>query len=369
VACRLGLAGTVAVLALFAVPGAGAATRPVDIEATKFEPAVVVIPRGGTVKWTNRDSRSRSLDGDFDSPQIAPEGEFERRFRRLGVFDYHDRDNPILTGTVLVVASVRSRQPRPPSGGPRLVRHQWKGTLHFVVSERWKYLDGKFLTFTGPCNAQVGKGSRTVEFRATFPNVVYSRIGRLEVLNGKSRPYRIQRYREAIDSKSSDPSGGQSVDCGDGSLDPPPVVVQRCDHNFAGRKIRGELGWSPRVANGRFQWPHEQRSEAGLPPERNCGHGLHAGHLVGLDADLLPWDPGVGSVLLYEHGRTSPTTPMETRAIRAGRPVTITRRFELRWTADCCLEWSEPDKPGTYVRVGAQHLASGEVTIRLQPRN
>jgi hypothetical protein len=356
------------VIALIVVPNAGAATKQVDIEATKFEPAVVVIPRGTTVEWTNRDGRPRALAGDFDSPSIAPGASFDERFRRLGVFEYHDRDNPLLTGTVIVLAYVRGRQPKPPAGGPRVVTHKWKATLHFAVRDSWKYMDGKFLSFEGPCNAQVGRGSRAVEFRASFPSVVYTRVGRLEVLSGKSKPYRIQRYRELIDSKSSDPSSGPVVDCGDGSLDPPPVVEQKCDHNYGGRRVRGELGWSPRVANGRFQWPHEQLGRAGIPPQPNCGHTLHAGHLVGLNPDLLPWDPGFGSTLAYEHGRTSPTTPAETRAIREGRPVTITREFELHWTADCCLEWNEEAKPSTYVRVGARHEAFGKVTIRLRPR-
>ena len=366
-AFRAGLAAAIVGMALIATPNAVAEVRPVDIDPTTFDPAVVVVAPGAVVKWTNRDARPRALRGDFSSPSIAPGRAFELRFPHLGVFAYSDRDNPLITGTVIVAGSLRGRQPNPPSNGPRLVTHKWKGTLRFDVRESWKYMDGKFLSFEGPCNAQVGKGSRTVGFRASFPNVVYTRVGRLEVLDGKSEPYRIQRYRETIDSKASDPSGGQTVDCGDGSLDAPPVIEQKCDHNYAGRRIRGELLWSPRVAHGRFQWPHSQSSR-GLPPERNCGHGLHAGHLVGLNPDLLPWDPGVGSNLLYEHGRTSPTTPAETRAIQDGRPVTISREFELHWTADCCVEWNEEGKPNTYVRVGARHVAFGKVTIRLTPR-
>jgi plastocyanin len=364
---RVGLAIAIVGLALPGAPGAAAATRPVDIDPAAFEPGVVVVAPGTVVAWTNRDARPRALSGDFSSPSIAPGGEFELRFPHLGVFAYRDRDNPLITGTVIVAAGVGRRQANPPSNGPRFVTHKWRGALRFGVRESWKYLDGKFLSFDGPCNAEVGEGSRTVAFRASFPDVVYRRIGRIEILDGKSKPYRIQRYRETIDAKSSDPSGGESVECGDGSFDPPPVIEQKCDHNYGGRRIRGELSWSPRVAHGRFQWPQSQSSR-GLPRERNCGHGLHAGHLVGLNADLLPWDPGVGSNLLYEHGRTSPTTPAETRAIREGRPVTISREFELHWTADCCLEWHEEGKPGTYGRVGARHVAFGRVTIRLTPR-
>jgi plastocyanin len=367
VTLRAGLAIAIVGLALSAAPGAVAAARPVDIEPAAFEPGVVVVAPGTVVKWTNRDLRPRALRGDFSSPTIVPGNAFELRFPHLGVFAYRDRDNPLITGTVIVAAGVGGRQANPPSNGPRFVTNEWRGTLRFGVRESWKYLDGKFLSFDGPCNAEVGEGSRTVAFRASFPNVVYNRVGRLETLSGRSKPYRIQRYRETIDAKSSDPSGGQVVDCGDGSFDPPPTIEQTCDHNFAGRRIRSELLWSPQVAHGRFQWP-QSVSRRGLPREGNCGHSLLAGHLVGLNADLLPWDPGAGSILLYEHGRTSPTTPAETRALRDGRPVTIAREFELHWTADCCLEWSEEGKPNTYLRVGARHVAFGKVTIRLTPR-
>jgi plastocyanin len=365
VALRTAITATVATLAL-AAP-AGAATAEVSIEATKFDPAILVIAPGTVVKWTNRDSSTRMLRGDVESPPIAPGKAFEQRFPRLGIFDYADGDNQLLTGTI-IVGGVRGSRRYPSPDGPRIVTHRWRGSLRIDLRESWKYMDGKFLSFDGVCNAQVGRGARQVSLRASFPSVEYQRFGRLEVLTGKSSPYRIQRYRETIDSKSSNPGGLDSVDCGDGSSDAPPVVEQKCSHNYAGTRVRAELGWSPRVASGRFQWPHEYvgRRPSG---EANCGHSfLAAGFLAGLDEDQLPWDPGAGSVLLYDHGRTSPVTQAEARALRDGRAVTIRRSFELQFTVDCCVEWHEPDKPGTYVRVGARHMARGAVTIRLTPR-
>jgi plastocyanin len=354
-------------LVLAFAASAAAATVPVEIEATEFDPAVAVVGVGSKVEWTNRDARPRALRGEVESPAIAPGGSFELRFPRTGVFEYRDRDNPLLTGTVIVVAGFvrgRPRYPDPPP--PRVVTHRWKASLRIDLRESWKYMDGKFLSFEGPCNAQVGRGSRTVGLRATFPSVKYQRYGKLEVLSGESAPYRIQRYREQIDSKTSNPSTGKTVDCGDGSRDPTADVEQRCDHNFAGNRVRADLMWSPRIAQGRVQWPHTYLGRA--PREENCGHSFLAGHLVGLDADQLPWDPGAGAELLYDHGRTNPLTVAETRALRDGRAVTIERSFELQWTADCCLEWHERDKPGTYVRVGARHEARGRVTIRFAPR-
>jgi plastocyanin len=358
-----------AVLLALAPAFAFAAPKQVQVTASKFDPAVVVVAPGTEVEWTNADSRTRALRGDFQSTDIAPGAKFTLRFPRVGRFDYRDRDNPAITGTVIVSAYTGGRPRYPQPGGPasRVVEHHWRATLRFDVRESWKYMDGKFMSFQGACNAQVGEGSRAVTFQASFPDVKYMRVGQLEALSGKSRPYGIQRYRELIDSKSSDPSGGRFVDCGDGSKDPPADVEQRCDHNYAGTRVQAELLWSPRVAEGRFGWPHRYLGRR--PPfNANCGHGFLAGHLVGLNTDLLPWDPGAGSELLYDHGRTDPATQAETRALREGRAVTITRSLEVRFTTDCCLEWHEEGKPGTYVRVGAQHVALGKVTITFVPR-
>ena len=356
-----------ALLATSAPAAAAAAVTQVDIEPAQFDPAVAVVGVGSAVEWTNRDARPRALAGDFASPAIAPGRTFEMRFRRPGVFEYRDRDNPLLTGTVIVAAGfARGRPDYPNPVGPRIVTHLWRVSLRIDLRESWRYMDGKFLSFQGVCNAQVGSGSRTVALRASFPSVKYQRVGNIEVLAGKSNPYRIQRYREVIDSKSSDPSTGRVVDCGDGSTDPPADVEQRCNQDFAGTRVRAEISWAPKIAQGRVHWPH---AFLGRPPRaENCGHGLLAGHLVGLDSDTLPWDPGAGSTLLYDHGRTSPLTATEVRRLRDGLALTIERSFELQFTADCCLEWHEPAKPGTYVRVGARHMALGKVTIRLTPR-
>lgn len=354
-------------IALGLASGAGAAVVPVEIEATQFDPAVAVVGVGSKVEWVNRDSRPRALRGEVESATIAPGRDFELRFPRAGVYEYRDRENPLLTGTVIVVAGFVGGKPHYPSPpGPRIATHAWRGALRIDLRESWKYMDGKFLSFEGPCNAQVGGGSRTVGLRAAFPSVEYNRIGKLEILAGRSNPYRIQRYRETVDSKTSEPSHGAVVDCGDGSFDPPPEVAQKCNHDFSGLRVRGELSWSPRIGQGRMQWPHAYLGRR--PQGENCGHSFLAGHLAGLDVDQLPWDPGAGAELLYDHGRTSPLTPAETRALRGGRAVTIERSLELQWTADCCLEWHEPGKPGTYVRVGARHEARGRVTIRLTPR-
>ena len=357
-----------AVLLGLAAP-ARAVTKKVDIERTRFKPAVITVGPGTDVEWTNKTGQTRALRGDFSSIDIAPGQKYTRRFGRIGRYDYRDRDNPLLTGTVIVTVIYARGRPRYPAPRrPRIVTHHWRGTLTFDVREDWRYMDGKFLSFDGVCNAQVGDGSRNAGFRASFPDVEYNRFGSIEVLTGKSRPYGVQRYRELVDSKTSNPSSGRSVDCGDGSRDPPADIEQKCDNNFAGTRVRAELGWGRTSTRGRFQWPHRYLGRRPSDKAR-CGHSfLNAGSLAGLDPDRLPWDPGAGEELWYDFGRTGPVTPAELRALRAGRALTITREFELHFTVDCCVEWHERDKPGTYVRVGARHNARGRVTIRLRPR-
>lgn len=369
---RAGIAAAVVALAaaLVAAPSALGARVEVKIEAAQFDPAVIVVALGSRVTWVNADSRPRSLRGEVESPRIAPGGRYEERFRRPGIFEYADGGNPLIVGTVIVTAGGRGGAPHypPPPHGPKIVRHRWRVTLRYDLRDGWKYMDGKFMSFDGVCNAQVGDGSRQVGFAATFPEVVYNRIGKLEILSGDSTPFRIQRYREAIDSKTSDPSRGEtSVDCGDGSTDPPATIDQKCSHSYAGLRVRAGLSWSPTIGQGRMAWSHDYLGRR--PPfGANCGHGLEAGGLVGLDLDALPWDPSGGDALFYDAGRTNPLLPAEARALRAGRALTIERQFQLVFTADCCLEWHEEGKPGTYVRVGARHQARGRVTIRFAPR-
>jgi plastocyanin len=362
---RRAIAAAIASLLLVPAAAAGADRGSVDITAGGFDPAVVVVPPGARVKWTNRTATARRLAGDFDSPPIGPGTVFKRRFPRPGIYEYHDRGNPALTGTVIVGASGASGRGYPPPTGPRLVAHHWRATLSIAIRERWDYLDGKYMTLRGPCNAEIGQGSRIVQMRAAFPDVLYRRFGRIETLVGRSRPYGIQKYDERIQATTSEPGGGRVVDCPDGSREATPDVRQVCNHDYSGTRVRAELLWSPTSTDGRFLWPHGYLSRP--PREGNCGHMYLAGTLVGLDVDALPWDPGAGSELYYDEGRTGPATLAETRALRDGRPLTIRRHFDLGFTLDCCVEWHERGKPGTYGRVGARHSATGTVTIRFRP--
>ncbi|MER0241948.1 cupredoxin domain-containing protein [Streptomyces sp. HSW2009] len=94
-------------------PSAAASTavRPaaeviVIIEDGRFVPQDVTIRRGDTVRWTNNDRFDHTVtssDGlGWDSGVLTPGQSFRRTFPVRGVFRYHDRLNPSITGLVAV---------------------------------------------------------------------------------------------------------------------------------------------------------------------------------------------------------------------------------------------------------------------------
>ena len=351
-------------LALLPATALGA-PRKVVIGPADFDPLVLVIAPGTDVEWRNDDAREHALRGDFSVDPIAPGRTGIHHFARRGRFDYHDRDNTAMEGTIIVAArgGRRPSYPPPPAvRGNEIVEHHWRATLRMDLREQWKYYDGKFRSFDGRCNAEVGEGSRLVTFAATFPDFKYVHTATAEVATGDSRAYAIQRYRERIEAKTSNPSSQRpTIDCGDGSMDVPPEIEQHCSHDYSGRRVRATLGWLPGA--GRLAWSHRYLAdEPGF--DANCG----ASFLSFLKPDTLPFDPGGGNPLLYDAGRTGFLTPGDVRALRRGRSLTVTRSLELHFTKDCCFEWHEPDKEGTYVRAGAHFDVFGKVTINLRPR-
>lgn len=90
---------------------ASAAVRPaaeviVIIEDGRFVPQDVTIRRGDTVRWTNNDRFDHTVTSSggpaWDSGVLTPGQSFRRTFPVRGVFRYHDRLNPSITGLVAV---------------------------------------------------------------------------------------------------------------------------------------------------------------------------------------------------------------------------------------------------------------------------
>ncbi|GAA4685685.1 cupredoxin domain-containing protein [Streptomyces buecherae] len=103
-----------AVAGVPAAPGAtavpGAAERPaaeliVIIEDNRFVPQTVTVRPGDTVRWTNNDRFDHTVTSDgpgWDSGVLTPGQSFRRVFPARGMFRYHDRLNPSITGVVVV---------------------------------------------------------------------------------------------------------------------------------------------------------------------------------------------------------------------------------------------------------------------------
>lgn len=69
-----------------------------------FVPKTITIKRGTTVTWTNRDNAVHNVTGSgWSSGDIAPNGEYKRKFDTNGSFEYRDTINPSNTATINVV--------------------------------------------------------------------------------------------------------------------------------------------------------------------------------------------------------------------------------------------------------------------------
>lgn len=92
---------------LAATSCAGSPTGPdaeVVVRDVHFAPMAVIVPAGGTVRWTFDDGgvlHHVGSDGEFDSG-ITAEGSYEHTFTTAGVYEYHCSVHRYMTGTVTV---------------------------------------------------------------------------------------------------------------------------------------------------------------------------------------------------------------------------------------------------------------------------
>jgi plastocyanin len=109
---------TVCLLVLAAVPAGGCgssapsqaaatATPTADVVVAmrnlRFAPKRVTIHKGQTVEWIDKDLVDHSVvSGALASPDFAQGETWSHTFGRAGVFRYHDRLHPDMTGTVVV---------------------------------------------------------------------------------------------------------------------------------------------------------------------------------------------------------------------------------------------------------------------------
>jgi plastocyanin len=75
------------------------------LTTTAYAPNPVVVAVGGTVSWTNNDSKTHTSTadgGEWSSGPIAPGGTFNMTFASAGTFPYHCAVHPGMVGTVRV---------------------------------------------------------------------------------------------------------------------------------------------------------------------------------------------------------------------------------------------------------------------------
>lgn len=78
-------------------------TVTVDIRNFAFDPAVITVDAGTTVKWDNYDSVSHQIAGTgFGSGALTQGGEYSFTFSQAGTYDYHCAIHPSMTGKIIV---------------------------------------------------------------------------------------------------------------------------------------------------------------------------------------------------------------------------------------------------------------------------
>lgn len=101
-------------LILFLSQPADAATYNVTINGSSFSPATLTITAGDTVVWENTDASDfphtttsdlALLDPNYWNGLLASQSDtFDHPFNTVGTFTYHDELDPMITGTISVVA-------------------------------------------------------------------------------------------------------------------------------------------------------------------------------------------------------------------------------------------------------------------------
>jgi plastocyanin len=107
---------SIAACALLALPlVAFAATSPVTIQGSAFNPTTTTVHVGDTVTWTNRDAIGHTSTSDtakWDSPVLPNGGSFSFTFTVAGTFTYHCSIHTFMKGSI-VVQAVTTPAPTP----------------------------------------------------------------------------------------------------------------------------------------------------------------------------------------------------------------------------------------------------------------
>jgi len=90
----------------FAADDKSAAPVEVKIDNFSFAPAVITVPAGATVRWTNRDDIPHTVVSDdhttFKSKPLDTDEQFTYTFTKPGTYSYFCSIHPKMTGKVVV---------------------------------------------------------------------------------------------------------------------------------------------------------------------------------------------------------------------------------------------------------------------------
>lgn len=340
-------------------PGSSAAVRSAELRLTAEgpKPSVIVVPPGAKVRWVNGDAVAHTLRGQVESPAIPPGGSFGRRFEKVGEYRYHDAANSAYRGTVVVLARIGAVPPPRSSHG--LVQHRYRAVVTVRDREAYRFYDGKYRTLHGPCNGEVGEGTRTEILRVRFPDVTYTGIGRTEVLFSHGSDANLSHH-EFVDAHASNDSSPLTP-CPDGSTERAPSRHVHCDSHAKPPRAGFRLGWAPSAKDRFLLTPNRSANE------EVCGLAyIGPLSLTGTEPDSLPILM-VPEGFAYDSVSVGPLTRGEVSDIRAGRRVTISREVHLSWLDTCCTAWVTPGFGGVLARVGSAWTWDAEVAITLRP--
>lgn len=355
-----------AFLAAWAFSGtSAAANRVVTVSITNqgFSPAVVVVPTGTTVLWRNNDTVAHGLSGQVTSSGMLPPGAtYERRFTTPGQYQYHDASHPDSSGTVVVTSGGTGAEHQAPGDAT----HDYTADMKLTVDDRWTYYDPQWGTTSGACNSQVGTGETIIHLDVRFPDVMYVRnsLVHVEVMADGDVDGRFSTSDENVSSKLATDSTPM-VTCPDGIMENSPTQPADCFASYTGKRVRLSLGWTP--AGG----PAPNRfviTNSGPMIRPVCGASNIVGSLalVGVKEPVLPLNL-VAYRVDYDEALTSPATPAEVRALRAGRAFTVSRGETLDFTTPCC-EGFNPGSGGVLVRTANIDHFTASLTISFSPR-
>jgi len=95
--------GRVLITAVAVSPKPGSEKVVVSIQNFNFEPAVIIINKGETVKWINMDATPHTATGDgFDSGTLVKGATYEHTFNQEGTVNYICSYHPNMKGQIVV---------------------------------------------------------------------------------------------------------------------------------------------------------------------------------------------------------------------------------------------------------------------------